>query len=126
EIRLYRVIYVVIDDVKAAMSGVLEPDQREVVLGSAEVRATFRVPKVGTVAGCFVTEGKIINKASARVIRNGIVVFEGRIDSLKRFKDDVREVVQGYECGVGLEKYNDIKEGDIIEAYTIEEVKREL
>ncbi|APC08189.1 translation initiation factor IF-2 [Neomoorella thermoacetica] len=126
EIRLYRVIYEVIDDVKAAMSGLLEPEEREVILGRAEVRATFKVPKAGTVAGCFVTEGKIQNRALARVIRDGVVVFEGRIESLKRFKDDVREVAQGYECGVGLEKFNDIKEGDVIEAYTIEEIQREL
>ncbi|QGP93266.1 Elongation factor 4 [Neomoorella glycerini] len=126
EIRLYRVIYEIIDEVKAAMTGLLEPVKREVVLGRAEVRATFKVPKVGTVAGCLVTDGKIQNRALARVIRDGVVVFEGRIDSLKRFKDDVREVAQGYECGIGLEKYNDIKEGDVIEAYMIEEVKREL
>ncbi len=126
EIRLYRVIYEVIDDVRAAMSGLLEPEEREVILGRAEVRATFKVPKAGTVAGCFVTEGKIQNRALARVIRDGVVVFEGRIESLKRFKDDVREVAQGYECGVGLERFNDIKEGDIIEAYNIEEIQREL
>jgi translation initiation factor IF-2 len=126
EIRLYRVIYEVIDEVKAAMTGLLEPEKREVVLGRAEVRATFKVPKVGTVAGCFVTDGKIQNRALARVIRDGVVVFEGRIESLKRFKDDVREVAQGYECGIGLEKFNDIKEGDVIEAYMIEEIKREL
>ncbi|WP_406678421.1 translation initiation factor IF-2 [Moorella sp. ACPs] len=126
EIRLYRVIYEVIDEVKAAMTGLLEPEKREVVLGRAEVRATFKVPKVGTVAGCFVTEGKIQNRALARVIRDGVVAFEGRIESLKRFKDDVREVAQGYECGIGLEKFNDIKVGDVIEAYVIEEVKREL
>ncbi|MGI9860361.1 translation initiation factor IF-2 [Moorella naiadis] len=126
EIRLYRVIYEVVDDVRAAMSGLLEPEQREATLGRAEVRATFKVPKAGTVAGCLVTEGKIQNHALARVIRDGVVVFEGRIDSLKRFKDDAREVAQGYECGVGLEKFNDIKEGDVIEAYTIEEIKREL
>jgi len=126
EIRLYRVIYEVIDDVKAAMSGLLEPEKREVILGRAEVRATFKVPKAGTVAGCFVTEGKVANKALARVIRDSVVVFEGRIDSLKRFKDDVREVAQGYECGLGLEKYNDIKEGDVVEAYTIEEITRKL
>lgn len=126
EIRLYRVIYEVIDDVKAAMSGLLEPEKREVILGRAEVRATFKVPKAGTVAGCFVTEGKVANKALARVIRDGVVVFEGRINSLKRFKDDAREVAQGYECGLGLEKYNDIKEGDVVEAYTIEEITRKL
>lgn len=126
EIRVYRVIYEVLDDIKAAMAGLLEPEKREVFLGRAEVRATFRVPKVGTVAGCYVTEGKIMNRALVRLIRDGVVIYEGRIASLKRFKDDVREVSQGFECGVGLEKFNDIKEGDIIEAYIIEEVRREL
>lgn len=126
EIRLYRVIYEVLDDIKAAMAGLLEPERREVTLGHAEVRATFKVPKVGTVAGCYVTEGKIVNKSMVRLIRDGVVVYEGRIASLKRFKDDVREVAQGFECGIGLEKFNDIKEGDILEAYTIEEIKREL
>jgi len=126
EIRLYRVIYEVIDEVKAAMVGLLDPEKRETILGRAEVRATFKVPKAGTVAGCAVTEGKIQSRALARVIRDGVVVFEGRIESLRRFKDDVREVAQGYECGIGLERYNDIKEGDVIEAYIIEEVKREL
>ncbi|MCG0277262.1 MAG: translation initiation factor IF-2 [Thermanaeromonas sp.] len=126
EIRLYRVIYEVLDDIKAAMAGLLEPEKREVFLGRAEIRATFKVPKVGTVAGCYVTEGKIVNRALARLVRDGVVIYEGRIASLKRFKDDVREVAQGFECGVGLEKFNDIKEGDIIEVYTIEEVRREL
>ncbi|MDK2820565.1 MAG: translation initiation factor [Clostridia bacterium] len=126
EIRLYRVIYEAVNDVKAAMAGLLEPEKKEVTLGQAEVRATFKVPKVGTVAGCFVTEGKIESRSFARLIRDGVVIFEGRIDSLKRFKDDVKEVVQGYECGIGLEKFNDIKVGDIIEVYKIEEVKREL
>ncbi|SMB95562.1 bacterial translation initiation factor 2 (bIF-2) [Thermanaeromonas toyohensis ToBE] len=126
EIRLYRVIYEVLDDIKAAMVGLLEPEKREVFLGRAEVRATFKVPKVGTVAGCYVSEGKIVNRALVRLIRDGVVIYEGRIASLKRFKDDVREVAQGFECGIGLEKFNDIKEGDIIEAYTIEEIRREL
>ncbi|MDN5346689.1 MAG: translation initiation factor [Clostridia bacterium] len=126
EIRLYRVIYEMIDDVRASLSGLLEPEQKEVQLGRAEVRATFKVPKVGTVAGCMVLEGKMVNRAQVRVVRDGVVVYEGRIESLKRFKDDVREVAQGYECGIGLEKFNDIKEGDIIEAYTIEEIKRTL
>ncbi|MGB9660485.1 MAG: translation initiation factor IF-2 [Moorellaceae bacterium] len=126
EIRLYRVIYEVLDDIKAAMAGLLEPERREVTLGRAEVRATFKVPKVGTVAGCYVTEGKMVNRSLVRLIRDGVVVYEGRIASLKRFKDDVREVAQGYECGIGLERFNDLKEGDILEAYTIEEIKREL
>lgn len=126
EIRLYRVIYELIDDVKKAMEGLLEPDVKEVVLGSVEVRAIFKVPKVGTIAGCYVTEGKVTNNSKVRVIRDGVVVHEGEIESLKRFKDDVKEVSQGYECGIGIEKFNDIKEGDIIEPYIYEEVRRKL
>lgn len=126
DIRLYRVIYNAIEDVKAALSGLLKPEIREVVQGQAEVRAIFKVPKTGTVAGCYVTEGKISRNAQVRVIRDGIVVFEGMIDSLKRFKDDVREVSSGYECGVGMERFNDIHEGDILEFFTLEEIKREL
>ena len=126
DIRLYRVIYNAIEEVKAAMTGLLDPDFKEKVLGKAEVRATFKVPKAGTVAGCFVTEGKITRNAEVRVIRDGIVVFEGKLESLKRFKDDVKEVMTGYECGIGIEKYNDIKEGDTVEAFEMEEVKREL
>lgn len=126
DIRLYRVIYNAIEDVKAALSGLLKPEIREVVQGQAEVRAIFKVPKTGTVAGCYVTEGKISRNAQVRVIRDGIVVFEGTIDSLKRFKDDVREVSSGYECGVGMERFNDIHEGDILEFFTLEEIKREL
>ncbi|HWJ03897.1 MAG TPA: translation initiation factor IF-2, partial [Verrucomicrobiae bacterium] len=126
DIRLYRVIYDAIEDVKAAMTGLLDPDFKENVLGKAEVRATFKVPKAGTIAGCFVTEGKITRNAEVRVIRDGIVILEGKLDSLKRFKDDVKEVATGYECGISIEKFNDIKEGDIIEAFVMEEVKREL
>ncbi|WP_066635701.1 translation initiation factor IF-2 [Desulfolucanica intricata] len=126
DVRLYRVIYDAIDDVKAAMSGLLDPEFKEVVLGRAEVRQIFKVSKVGTIAGCYVTEGKITRDAGVRVIRDGIVIHEGKLDSLKRFKDDAKEVVQGYECGIMLEKFNDIKEQDFIEAFTIEAVKREL
>jgi len=126
DIRLYRVIYNAIEDVKAALSGLLKPEIREVVLGRAEVRATFKVPKVGTIAGCYLTEGKFLRNAQVRVIRDGIVVHEGDIDSLKRFKDDVREVMAGYEFGLGLERFNDIREGDSLEAFTTEEIKREL
>ncbi|MCG8402386.1 MAG: translation initiation factor IF-2 [Firmicutes bacterium] len=126
DIRLYRVIYDAIEDIKAAMSGLLEPDYKEVVQGRAEVRKTFKVSRVGTIAGCYVTEGKVNRDAGVRVIRDGIVVHEGSLDSLKRFKDDVREVQQGYECGMTVEKFNDIREGDQVEAYTVEEVKREL
>lgn len=124
--RLYRVIYDAIEDIKAAMSGLLEPEYKEVVMGRAEVRKTFKVSKVGTIAGCYVTEGKINRDAGVRVIRDGIVVHEGSLDSLKRFKDDVREVVQGYECGLTIDKFNDIREGDQIEAFSVEAVKREL
>jgi translation initiation factor IF-2 len=124
EIKLYRIIYDAIEDIKAAMKGMLEPKYKEVELGRAEVRAVFRIPGVGNVAGCYVLNGKITRNADVRVVRDGIVIYEGKIASLKRFKDDVREVQQGFECGIGIEKFNDIKEGDIIEAYTMEEVPR--
>lgn len=126
DMRLYRVIYDAIDNVKAAMVGLLDPTYKEVVIGRLEVRATFKVPKVGMIAGCYVLEGKITRQAEVRVIRGGIVVKEGHIESLKRFKDDVKEVVAGYECGVGIENFNDIIEGDTIEAFVMEETKREL
>ncbi len=126
EIRLYNIIYNVINDVKSALEGMLEPEKREEILGTAEVRETFKIAKVGTVGGCFVTEGKILRNARARLIRNGIVIYDGKIASLKRFKDDVKEVEAGLECGIALENYNDIKVGDIIEAYNILEVKRKL
>jgi translation initiation factor IF-2 len=126
DIRTYRVIYAAIDDVKAAMEGLLEPDYVEEVLGRAVVRATFRVPNVGVVAGSYVTNGKITRNAHVRLLRDNVVVHEGPISSLKRFKDDVREVAQGYECGIGIERFNDIKEGDEIEAYVLKAVKRTL
>ncbi|MGI6128900.1 MAG: translation initiation factor IF-2 [bacterium] len=126
DIRLYRVIYDAIEDVKAAMQGMLAPKLREVTLGQAEVRDTFRVPRAGTIAGCYVLSGKILRDAQARLIRDGIVIHEGKIGSLRRFKDDVREVGSGYECGVGLATYQDIKEGDIIEAFKIEEIPATL
>ena len=125
EIRTYRVIYEVIDDIEAAMKGMLKPIFKEVVLGKIEVRNTFKVPNVGTIAGGYVLEGKVVRGAKLRLVRDGIVVHEGEISSLRRFKDDVKEVATGYECGIGIEKYNDIKEGDIIEAYRMEEVKRD-
>ena len=126
QINTYRVIYEAIEDVKAALSGMLDPDIKEVELGQAEVRSTFKVPKVGLVAGCYVTEGKITRNARVRVVRDGVVIHDGSLGSLKRFKDDVKEVATGYECGLGFERFNDIKEGDILEAYTFEEVKRAL
>lgn len=124
EIRTYRVIYDVIDDVEAAMKGMLDPEFKEVVLGKIEVRNLFKVPGVGTVAGAYVLEGKVQRNAEIRLVRDGIVIHEGKISSLKRFKDDVKEVAHGYECGIGIENYNDIKEGDIIEAFKMEEIKR--
>ena len=126
DIRTYRIIYEAVDDIKAAIVGLLAPEYKEVVIGRAEVRQLFRVPKVGVVAGCFVSDGKITRTAGIRLIREGRVTWEGKIDSLKRFKDDVREVAEGYECGIGLENFNDIKEGDILEAFVNEEVKREV
>jgi translation initiation factor IF-2 len=123
DIRSYRIIYDVVDDVQSAMKGMLEPEYQEIVLGRAEVRALFKVPTIGVVAGCFVNEGKITRNAQIRVIRQGVVVYEGKIASLKRFKDDVREVVSGYECGIGIEKFNDIKEQDIFEAFVMRPVQ---
>ncbi|NMA68930.1 MAG: translation initiation factor IF-2 [Desulfitobacterium sp.] len=126
DIRLYRVIYDAIEDIKAAMSGMLDPDYREVVLGRAEVRQVFKVPKVGSVGGSYVTDGKIVRQSKIRVIRDGVVIHEGEMESLKRFKDDAKEVPEGFECGIGIAGFNDIKEGDIFEAYIMEEVQREI
>jgi translation initiation factor IF-2 len=125
DIRLHRIIYKVIEEIEAAMKGMLDPEYEEKVIGQAEVRQTFKVSKVGTIAGCYVTDGKITRDSKVRLIRQGIVVYEGEIDSLKRFKDDVKEVMQGYECGITIKNFNDIKEGDIIEAYIMQEVKRQ-
>jgi translation initiation factor IF-2 len=121
DMNFFSVIYDLVDSVKAAIKGMETPELREVITGKAEVRATFKVPKVGVVAGCYVTEGTIFRNNMARLIREGEVVFEGRISSLKRFKEDVRQVESGYECGLGLEKWNDVKEGDIIESYQMKE-----
>ncbi len=123
EIRLYRVIYQAIEEIEAAMKGMLEPTYRENVIGHAEIRQTFRVSGVGTIAGCYVTDGKIRN-SEVRIVRDGIVVHEGELNSLKRFKDDVKEVATGYECGLSIDRYNDIKEGDVIECFVMEEVPR--
>ncbi|HLN46790.1 MAG TPA: translation initiation factor IF-2 [Magnetospirillaceae bacterium] len=122
DIRLYEVIYNAIDDVKAAIAGMLKPQTREVVLGQVEVRKLFKVSKVGTIAGAYVKSGKITRDSGVRVLRDSVVVYEGKLASLKRFKDDVREVAEGYECGLSIENYNDIKEGDVIEAFTTEQV----
>ncbi len=122
DIRTYRIIYDAVDDIQSAMKGMLKPKMKETVLGRAEVRQLFKVPKVGNVAGCYVVEGKITRNSTIRVVRDGVVVCEAAIDSLKRFKDDVREVASGYECGISLEKFQDIKEADILEAFVMEEV----
>ena len=127
DIRLYNIIYNAIDDIKSAMEGLLEPTLKERVLGRAEVRQTFHVSKVGTIAGCYVLEGIVTRQADGvRVLRDNVLIYEGKLHSLKRFKDDVREVQAGYECGLGVENFNDIKVGDIIEAYTIEKVAAKL
>ncbi|WP_368863174.1 translation initiation factor IF-2 [Staphylococcus hominis] len=124
DMRLHRVIYNVIEEIESAMKGLLDPEFEEQVIGQAEVRQTFKVSKVGTIAGSYVTEGKITRNAGVRVIRNGIVQFEGELDTLKRFKDDAKEVSQGYECGITIANFNDIKEGDIIEAFEMVEIER--
>jgi translation initiation factor IF-2 len=126
DIRTYRVIYDAIDDIKAALSGLLKPEQRERILGEAEVRQTFRVPKLGVVAGSYVRSGVIRRNASVRLVRDGVIVYDGKIGSLRRFKDDAAEVREGFECGIGLENYQDVKDGDIIEAYEVEEFARSI
>ena len=124
EIKTYRIIYDAIEDVKSAMIGMLEPEYKEVVNGKAEVRMTYKISNVGTIAGCYVIDGKIVRNSEVRVIRDGIVIFESTLASLKRFKDDAKEVAKGYECGLSIEKFNDLKEGDIIESFTMEAIKR--
>nr|MDP9341640.1 translation initiation factor IF-2 [Actinomycetota bacterium] len=126
DLRLYRVIYEAIDDVRSALSGMLSPEERVVELGSAEVRAIFRVPRLGAVAGCYVTRGTITRGARARLVRDGVIVYEGQVGSLRRFKDDVREVAEGFECGIGLENFQDVKEGDVIETFEVREIPRSL
>jgi len=126
EIRLYSVIYDCINELKSGIEGMLEPEQKEVVTATAEVQETFKISKVGTIAGCIVREGKLQRTAKVRVIRDGIVVYTGELGSLKRFKDDVKEVLSGMDCGLNIQGYNDIKVGDVVEAYTIEEIKRTL
>ncbi|MEX2421457.1 MAG: EF-Tu/IF-2/RF-3 family GTPase, partial [Actinomycetota bacterium] len=115
-----------LDDIRAALSGMLAPGEAEAELGRAEVRATFKVPKVGIAAGSYILSGTITRGNKARLVRDGVVVYDGRVDTLRRFKDDVREVKEGFECGIGLENYQDVKEGDIIEAYEVREVARSL
>ncbi|WAA10755.1 translation initiation factor IF-2 [Fervidibacillus albus] len=124
DIRLHRIIYKAIEEIESAMKGMLDPEYEEKVIGQLEVRTTFKVSKVGTIAGCYVTDGKVTRNSGIRLIRDGIVIYEGEIDTLKRYKDDVKEVAQGYECGVTIKNFNDIKEGDTIEAYVMEEITR--
>lgn len=126
EIKTYSIVYELVDDMKLAMAGLLDPEIREKVLGRVEVRETFGVPKIGTIAGCYVTDGQVIRSAMVRLLRDGKVIYQGKISSLKRFKDDAKEVQSGYECGIGIENYNDIKVGDEIEAFIEESIKREL
>ena len=124
DIRTYRIIYDCIEEIKAAMKGMLAPEFKENVIGHAEVRQTIHVPGVGTIAGSYITDGKVARNAQIRVLRDSVVIFEDQISSLKRFKDDAKEVANGYECGIGLEKFNDIKVGDVLEAFVMEEVAR--
>ena len=126
EVRFYRVIYELIDDVKAGMEGLLAPIQKEVSLGMAEVRETFSVPKAGTVAGCIVKNGLIKRGVKVRLLRDSRVIYEGNLGTLRRFKDDVKEVAEGYECGLSIEGYNDIKQGDVVEVYEIQEEAAKL
>ncbi|GAF71000.1 unnamed protein product, partial [marine sediment metagenome] len=126
DVRLYQVIYEAVDDVKAALSGLLPPEISETILGAAEVREIFRVSSVGVIAGSFVQSGIIRRGASARVLRDHVAIYEGEIASLRRFKDDVREVATGYECGIGVSNFNDLKVGDTVEAFEIVETARQL
>ena len=126
DIRLYTVIYDLVDDVRKAMVGLLEPEYEEEELGRAEVREVFKVPKIGSIAGCHVLEGVITRNAKVRLLRDNVVIFQGELASLKRFKDDASEVRQGFECGIGLERYQDIKVGDVIEAFKMVEIAPEL
>ena len=123
DVRTYRVIYEAIEEIEAAMKGMLAPKFRENILGTAEVRDTYKISNVGTIAGCHITNGKVTRACQIRVVRDGIVIAEDAIKSLRRFKDDVKEVAQGYECGIGLEKFADIKEGDVFEAFVMEEYR---
>ena len=119
-------IYEAVDEITAALEGMLTPERREAVEGTAEVRETFKITKLGTIAGCYVSEGRMDRKGHARIIRDGIVVYDSEVSSLKRFKDDVKEVREGFECGIGIKNFNDVKVGDFIECYTVEEVARTL
>ncbi|MDX1427318.1 MAG: translation initiation factor IF-2, partial [Salegentibacter mishustinae] len=126
DIRTYSIIYDAINDLKDAMEGMLSPELKEEITGTAEIRETFKISKVGTIAGCMVTSGKIYRNAGIRLIRDGVVVYTGELASLKRFKDDVKEVAKGYDCGLQVKNYNDIKEGDVVESFREVEVKKKL
>jgi translation initiation factor IF-2 len=126
DLRLYSIIYDVVNDVRDALEGLLEPTLRERTIGKAEVRQVFATPSAGKVAGCYVTDGKLVRGGRARLVRDHVVVHDGRISSLRRFKDDAREVAAGYECGTSFENFQDVKEGDVIEAFDVEEVARQL
>ena len=126
DIRLYNIIYEAVAEVRAAMEGLLSPEEREVLLGTAEVRQIFKVPRIGTVAGCMVTQGELVRRGKVRVIRDDVQVYEGELGSLKRFKDDAKEVREGFECGLNVANFNDIKVGDLIECYKVEEFARTL
>ena len=126
EIRTYRIIYEVIEHIKKAMSGLLTPNIEEVVLGKAEVRQVFKISKIGKVAGCYVTEGKVVRGGLCRLLRDDVVIYESTIDTLRRFKDDAREVLEGFECGLTITNYADLQEGDVVECYQKVEHQREL
>ena len=126
DIELYSVIYKAIDDVKLALEGLLSPEMKENIIGHVEIRQIFSAPKIGKIAGCFVVDGKVTRNSNVRVIRDSIVIFDGKLSSLKRFTDDAKEVVAGYECGLTIEKYQDIKENDVLEVYEVVEEKRTL
>ena len=126
EIKLYRIIYEAVAEVRAALEGLLRPEESEVTLGEAEVRELFKVPRIGVIAGCFVRSGVINRAGKVRVIRDGVEVYDGTIGSLRRFKDDVKEVREGFECGIGIENFNDVKVGDVIECYRTDQIARTL
>ena len=126
EIRGYTVIYKIVEELRSAMEGLLEPEEVEATLGTAEVRQTFKASRVGTIAGCYVTDGVIRRGAQVRLVRDGTIIWDGRIGSLRRFQEDVREVATGFECGIVLDGYADVKEGDVLEAYETKQVEREL
>ena len=126
DIRTYSIIYDAINDLKDAMEGMLSPEMKEEISGTAEIRNTFKISKIGTIAGCMITQGKIFRNSGIRLIRDGVVIYTGELSSLKRFKDDVKEVDKGYDCGMQIKNYNYIKEGDVIEAFQEVEIKKKL